>query len=167
MTTTITQKIFPSKDDLLKMVSSWKANGEKIVFTNGCFDLIHLGHIHYLEEASQLGSKLIVALNSDRSVSAIKGSHRPINDEKTRCAVMAAFYFVDAVIIFDESTPYEIIENIKPHVLVKGGDWKPNEIIGSDVVIANGGEVKSLHFVDGYSTTNIETKIIDAHKNIQ
>ena len=159
-----TSKIHTDLSSLLSKVKAWKASGEKIVFTNGCFDLIHRGHIHYLREARQLGDRLIIALNSDHSVAALKGSHRPINDEWTRTEVMAAFEFVDAVIVFEEATPYDLIKYLLPDVLVKGGDWKVEDIVGSDIVLAQGGEVKSLAFIEGYSTTALERKIIEAHK---
>lgn len=161
----IQDKIFTSVQALVQQVNAWKAQGDKIVFTNGCFDLIHKGHIHYLEEARSKGQRLIVALNSDRSVSSLKGTHRPINDEATRSYVMAAFYFTDAVIVFDEATPYELIAALLPDVLVKGGDWKIDQIVGSGVVLNHGGEVLSLSFIEGYSTTNIEQKIIAAHSH--
>jgi rfaE bifunctional protein nucleotidyltransferase chain/domain len=158
-------KIFYHTEDLLPQVRLWKANQDKIVFTNGCFDLIHLGHVEYLKEARALGTKLIVGLNSDASVTTMKGSHRPVNDEKTRMAVLSSFYFVDAVVLFSEDTPLNLIKEIVPHVLVKGGDWAVDQIVGSDLVISNGGEVSSLSFHTGYSSTNIENKIIEAYKN--
>jgi D-glycero-beta-D-manno-heptose 1-phosphate adenylyltransferase len=160
----ISNKIYDTYTDLAHQVSIWQNDGETVVFTNGCFDLIHLGHIQYLREARSKGDRLIVALNSDRSVSAIKGSHRPINDEATRIAVMAAFEFTDAVVVFDEATPLTLIETILPNVLVKGGDWRIDQIVGSDVVLAHGGKVYSLSFIDGYSTTLLEQKIIASHK---
>jgi D-glycero-beta-D-manno-heptose 1-phosphate adenylyltransferase len=155
------EKIFKNLPALHSKIKEWKSCGDKIVFTNGCFDLIHLGHIAYLKEARALGSRLVVGLNSDRSVQLLKGFHRPINDEATRLAVMSSFYFVDAVIIFDHPTPLELIEYIYPDVLVKGGDWKIDQIVGSEFVLANGGHVQSLSFIDGYSTTKLENKIID------
>lgn len=159
----IKDKIFTSVAALQLQVEAWKADHEKVVFTNGCFDLIHMGHIHYLEEAKSKGQRLIVALNSDASVSALKGPHRPINDEATRSYIMAAFYFTDAIILFNEDTPYDLISALLPDALVKGGDWKTEQIVGSDVVINNGGSVYSLSFIEGYSTTLIEQKIISAH----
>jgi len=144
-------------------VAKWKNNNEKIVFTNGCFDILHFGHIHYLAEARALGDRLIVGLNSAASVKRLKGAHRPINDEPTRLHLLAALQCIDAVVVFEEDTPLELIKIAMPDILVKGGDWKPEQIIGSDVVLANGGQVKSLAFVEGYSTTNIEEKIIKQH----
>jgi len=140
-------------------VSEWKISNEKIVFTNGCFDILHYGHIHYLAEARALGNKLIIGLNSYDSVKRLKGKHRPINDDLTRLHILAALECVDAVVIFEEDTPLELIKIIVPDILVKGGDYQPEDIVGSDVVLKNGGEVKSLAFVKGYSTTSIENKI--------
>ncbi|MEZ4991981.1 MAG: D-glycero-beta-D-manno-heptose 1-phosphate adenylyltransferase [Saprospiraceae bacterium] len=148
-----------SWEEIAETVAHWKAAGERIVFTNGCFDILHYGHLHYLAEARDLGDRLIIGLNSAASVSRLKGSHRPINDELTRQHQMAALAFVDAVVVFEQDTPFDIIQLIVPDVLVKGGDWKPDQIVGSDVVLAAGGEVKSLPYIDGYSTTNIEQKI--------
>jgi rfaE bifunctional protein nucleotidyltransferase chain/domain len=157
-------KIFNSIEALSRQVNQWKEDRERVVFTNGCFDLIHLGHIQYLLEARNLGTRLVVALNSDASVSKIKGKHRPINDEDTRINVMASFYFVDAVITFDDDTPYEYIKRIIPNILVKGGDWPIDQIVGNKIVLDNGGEVRSLSFIDGYSTTKLEQKIITSHQ---
>ncbi|MEO1257279.1 MAG: D-glycero-beta-D-manno-heptose 1-phosphate adenylyltransferase [Bacteroidota bacterium] len=140
-------------------VQAWKAAGQRVVFTNGCFDLLHYGHIHYLSQAKDLGDRLIIGINSDQSVSRLKGAHRPIKDEKTRMCLLAALVFVDAVVLFEEDTPLDLIRQLIPHVLVKGGDWKPEQIVGSDFVIKNGGSVKSLPFIEGYSTTNYEKKI--------
>ena len=155
----ISSKIAPNYKAAADQVLKWQDAGLDVVFTNGCFDLIHKGHILYLEEAAQRGDKLIVAINADKSVSKLKGTHRPIKDEDNRSLIMAAFSFVDLVIIFHEETPLELIEIITPDVLVKGGDWKPDQIVGSDHVINQGGQVLSLQFVDGYSTTALENKI--------
>ena len=151
-------------DALQETVKRWKSTGYKIIFTNGCFDLLHYGHLHYLSDAKDLGGKLVVGLNSTASVSRLKGKHRPINDELTRQHLLAALSVVDAVVVFEEDTPFELIKKIMPDVLVKGGDWQPSQIIGSDIVLAAGGEVKSLPFVEGYSTTNIEQKIRSGEK---
>lgn len=129
--------------------------GKKLVFTNGCFDILHLGHVEYLNEAKAQGDKLIVAINSDRSVRELKGPDRPINNEHDRAQMLLNLKSVDCVVVFDEETPLEIIQLINPNVLVKGGDWKINQIVGSDYVIKNGGEVKSLMFKNGYSTSNL------------
>lgn len=140
-------------------VNQWKNQGLEVVFTNGCFDLVHFGHLHYLADAAKLGDKLVVGINSAASVSRLKGPHRPINDELTRQHTLAALVFVDLVVCFEEDTPAALIELLLPDILVKGGDWKPEQIVGSETVLAHGGQVLSLPFVEGYSTTNIETKI--------
>lgn len=130
-----------------------------IVFTNGCFDIIHAGHIDFLERAKSLGSKLIVGINSDRSVRSIKGPGRPVNTEEARKAVLLGLSSVDDVIVFDENTPEKVIETVRPDVLVKGGDWQINEIIGADIVQGYGGQVHSLPLVDGFSTSSVVDKI--------
>ncbi len=132
-----------------------KNKGKKIVFTNGCFDILHLGHVEYLNEAKAQGDALIVAINSDASVRKIKGPDRPINNENDRMQMLLNLKAVDCVQIFTEETPEEIIKLVRPNVLVKGGDWKPEQILGSDFVLKNGGEVKSLLFKKGYSTSNL------------
>ncbi|MDX1939410.1 MAG: D-glycero-beta-D-manno-heptose 1-phosphate adenylyltransferase [Saprospiraceae bacterium] len=140
-------------------VEEWKAAQQKVVFTNGCFDILHYGHIHYLAQARDLGDKLVIGLNSKNSVCRLKGPNRPINDETTRQYLLASLEFVDAVVVFEQDTPLELIQIILPDVLVKGGDWQPKDIVGSDIVLANGGEVRSLPYIEGYSTTAIEQKI--------
>jgi D-beta-D-heptose 7-phosphate kinase/D-beta-D-heptose 1-phosphate adenosyltransferase len=155
----IEQKIQTS-EQLQATLAQWRATGDTIVFTNGCFDLLHYGHLHYLAQARDLGQRLVIGLNSGASVSRLKGPHRPINDEATRIHQMAALEFVDAVVIFDADTPLDLIRALQPDILVKGGDWKPEQIVGSDLVLARGGKVLSLPFVEGYSTTNIEQKIL-------
>ena len=137
----------------------WKQAGKKVVFTNGCFDILHYGHLHYLAEAKGLGDILVVGANSQESITRLKGPNRPIQDELTRYHLLASLMFVDVVTVFSEDTPLELIKIIQPDILVKGGDWKAEQIVGSDIVLAGGGEVKSLPFVEGYSTTNIEQKI--------
>jgi D-beta-D-heptose 7-phosphate kinase/D-beta-D-heptose 1-phosphate adenosyltransferase len=141
-------------------VDAWKAAGDLIVFTNGCFDLLHYGHIQYLAEARDMGGRLVVGLNASASVQRLKGSHRPINDELTRSFVLAALEVVDLVVVFEEDTPLDLIRCLQPDILVKGGDWRPEQIVGGDFVLSKGGSVKSLPFAEGYSTTNIEQKII-------
>ncbi len=131
---------------------------QKIVFTNGCFDLLHIGHVRYLQEAKRQGDLLVVGVNSDRSVKALKGPQRPIQTENDRAEILAALGCVDFTIIFDEETPEKLIRQIKPNVLVKGGDWKIEQIVGSEFVLSLGGEVKSLLFIDGKSTTKIIEK---------
>jgi len=155
----ISHKIASNYESAFIQVHAWQQQGMDVVFTNGCFDLLHKGHILYLEEASRQGDKLIVAINADKSVSKLKGKHRPIKDEDNRSLIMSAFSFVDLVVIFHEETPLELIEMIKPDILVKGGDWSPDQIVGSDYVTNNGGSVLSLQFVEGYSTTALENKI--------
>ncbi len=140
-------------------VSRWRSLGERIVFTNGCFDLLHYGHIHYLAAAKDLGHRLVVGVNSDESVSRLKGPARPIKDENTRLHLLAALVCVDAVVLFGEDTPLDLIKTIRPDVLVKGGDWSPGQIVGADIVLGGGGEVHSLPFVEGFSTTDYEKKI--------
>lgn len=148
-------------ETLTKAILVWKLTDRKIVFTNGCFDILHYGHIHYLAEARTLGDKLIVGINSDSSVRRLKGEHRPINDNLTRKFLLASLQFVDAIIEFEEDTPLQLIQLIQPNVLTKGGDWQIHTIVGADLVIAAGGIVKSLPFIEGYSTTNIEQKILN------
>jgi D-glycero-beta-D-manno-heptose 1-phosphate adenylyltransferase len=145
-------------------VADWKAAGDQVVFTNGCFDLVHFGHLHYLAEARNLGQRLVVGLNSADSVRRLKGTKRPINDELTRTHTLAALAFVDMVVVFEEDTPLELIRLLRPTILVKGGDWRPDQIVGADLVLAAGGQVRSLPFVAGYSTTNVEQLILERHR---
>src|SRR5690606_8770159 len=133
--------------------------GKRIVFTNGCFDIVHLGHIDYLEKARALGDKLVLGLNTDASVSALKGAARPVVDETARARLMAAMEFVDAVILFSEPTPLQLIQTISPDILVKGDDYTVENIVGADFVTSNGGEVKTIPLVKGYSTSTIIEKI--------
>lgn len=138
-----------------------QAAGQKAVFTNGVFDILHVGHVRYLEEASRLGDVLVVAVNSDRSARRLaKGPGRPFNGEDDRAFVVAALWCVSFVTVFDEDTPLELIKLLVPDVLVKGGDWPPSEVVGADVVTAAGGEVLSLPYVEGYSTTALIERII-------
>ena len=141
------------------MVNIWRTKPVKVVFTNGCFDILHVGHVQYLEEAKSLGDKLIVGVNSDESIRKLKGAERPINHEMDRAMVLAALGFVDVVVIFSEDTPANLIHTLKPDVLVKGGDWPVEKIVGSDFVIKNGGQVISLPFREGHSTTSTIDKI--------
>lgn len=140
-------------------VQQWQSQNEKVVFTNGCFDILHYGHVHYLAAARNLGDRLVVGLNSEASVKRLKGQHRPINDDATRLHLLAALQCVDLVVIFEADTPLELIEHLRPNVLVKGGDWNIEKIVGAKFVQANGGLVKSLAFVEGYSTSSIEARI--------
>lgn len=138
--------------------------GKKLVFTNGCFDILHRGHVSYLNSARAEGDYLIVGLNSDASVKRLKGDSRPINDEDDRKFVLENLSAVDFVEIFEEDTPLELIKQVCPNILVKGGDWKPEQIVGSDFVLSHGGEVKSLTFIAGKSTTGTIEKIIKTIK---
>lgn len=137
-----------------------KVKGKKLIFTNGCFDILHRGHVSYLNSAREQGEFLMVGLNSDVSVKRLKGDTRPINNEEDRKFVLENLKSVDFVEIFEEDTPLELIKQVCPSMLVKGGDWKPDQIVGSDFVIENGGEVKSLTFIDGKSTTDTIEKIL-------
>ena len=140
-------------------VITWQAAGQKVVFTNGVFDLLHIGHVTYLAKAADMGEKLIIGLNADSSVRRIKGDDRPVNDQNSRAALLAALFFVDAVTIFDEDTPQNLIATLLPDILVKGADYTVENIVGAKEVLANGGEVKTITFVDGYSSTSIINKI--------
>lgn len=149
-----------SREALVRQVARWKFQSQKIVFTNGVFDLLHKGHVTYLAEAADLGDMLIVGLNSDASTKKLnKGAGRPIQDQESRALILASQHVVTIVCIFDEETPAELIKAVKPDVLVKGGDWKPEQIVGYDTVKANGGEVLSIEYIPGFSTTAIEQKI--------
>jgi rfaE bifunctional protein nucleotidyltransferase chain/domain len=152
-------KIYSKEEDFKHTLNIWRFTDQKIVFTNGCFDLVHLGHIDYLAKAADLGNRLVVGLNSDASTSNLKGPSRPITDQNSRSAILAALFFVDAVIFFDEATPLKLIQSIKPDVLVNGADYSVDEIVGADIVLAKGGEVKTIELLPGYSTTAIENKI--------
>jgi rfaE bifunctional protein nucleotidyltransferase chain/domain len=151
---------------LLKQVIGWKDGNEKIVFTNGVFDIIHIGHVSYLAKAKELGNKLVIGLNADTSVRRLKGSNRPLNSQENRAGVLAALFFVDAVVIFEEDTPLNVITAIMPDVLVKGADYAIDNIVGGKEVLANGGRVETVSFIDGFSSTNIIEKIqaMDADK---
>ncbi len=146
--------------DLKKILSTLKKNGKKIIFTNGCFDILHYGHVHYLEDAKRLGDILVIALNSDISIKVIKGQNRPINKESDRAKVLGALSCVDFITIFNPVTPLAVIKILSPDVLVKGGDWRKSEIVGSDFVKNRGGKVKTIPYLKGYSTTNIIKKIM-------
>jgi rfaE bifunctional protein nucleotidyltransferase chain/domain len=163
----ISSKIF-TREALVKPMIVWRFFGKKVVFTNGCFDIIHRGHIDYLAKASDLGGALVVAINSDASVKRQgKGTSRPLQDEQTRAMILASLHFVNAVVIFDEDTPENLIEYLSPEILVKGADYDANEtnpqskkfIVGSTQVKARGGEVNTLEYLEGFSTTAIEEKI--------
>lgn len=156
-----------SLEDAKRRVNMWHLKNDKVVFTNGCFDILHKGHVTYLAKSAELGDRLIVAINTDASVREQgKGENRPINPEDARATVLAALGFVDMVVFFSENTPLNVIEFLQPDVLVKGADYDPNEtdpsskkyIVGSDIIKKNGGEVIAIQLVDGYSTTSIIEK---------
>ncbi len=146
-------------NEISNIVHKQKQDGKKIVFTNGCFDIIHAGHIKYLQEAKELGDILIIGLNSDSSIKKLKGKERPINSQADRAVVLGGLSTVDYVVIFKEDTPFNLIKHIKPDILVKGGDWKVEEIVGSDIVLSYNGQVKSLSFIEQTSTSLIIKKI--------
>ena len=151
-------KILDKKEALL-VVNQWKNNGEEVVFTNGCFDILHLGHVDYLEKARTLGDKLILGLNSDVSVRRLKGKGRPVNIEHARARLLASLEFVDAVVYFREDTPLELIAYLTPDMLVKGKDYEISNIVGADIVIENGGKIETIELTDGFSTTSLIKKI--------
>lgn len=159
MTDSLKSKIYPNFIAFKPVLQSWKENNEKIVFTNGCFDIIHHGHVDSLQKSAAFGTKLIVGLNSDASVTLIKGRNRPIFNEEARATILAAFAFVDAIIVFGEETPAELIANIIPNILVKGKEYAIHEIAGHETVLANGGKVETLDLVPGASTTDIIDRI--------
>ena len=146
-------------DHLQALLTYWRLKDQKIVFTNGCFDLLHRGHVEYLAKAASLGDLLFVGINSDQSVRKLKGDERPVQDEYSRALMTASMRFVTAVMLFDEDTPYRLIERIQPDVLVKGGDYQEKDIVGADVVRNKGGEVVSVDFTDGFSSSKIIEKI--------
>lgn len=152
-------KICSLEQAIIKL-DEWKSRSEKIVFTNGCFDLIHKGHIELLSNASDLGDRLIVALNSDRSIRKIKGNSRPIFDQSSRSMLLSALEFIDLVILFDDITPRQIISDLSPHILVKGGDYHPEDIVGYNIVKERGGDVVIIPLVEGFSTTKTIDRIL-------
>jgi rfaE bifunctional protein nucleotidyltransferase chain/domain len=155
-----TDKRILDRISAVRMVNIWRLKNDRIVFTNGCFDILHRGHVEYLQEAAALGDRLVVGVNSDASVRRLgKGDDRPLNDQDSRAKVLAALRCVDAVVVFDEDTPLELITALQPDEVAKGGDWKPEQIVGADVVKARGGEVRSLKLVDGFSTTALVERI--------
>lgn len=154
--------------EAVQRIAKWKLKNDKVVFTNGCFDILHKGHVTYLSKAADLGNKLVVAINTDASVKRLgKGDDRPVNPEEARAFVLSALGFIDMVVLFDNDTPLELIQELKPDVLVKGADYDPNEtdstskkyIVGSDVVRSYGGSVEAISLVDGFSTTGIIQKL--------
>jgi len=153
-----------TKEDLHEIIEDLKKKGKRIVFTNGCFDLLHLGHIRYLEKAKSLGDILVVGVNSDESVRGLKGPERPILPEKERAEILSGFGCVDYITIFDELTPLELISSIQPHILVKGGDWTKETTVGREVVERSGGEVVILPFEEGSSTSNLIETILKRYE---
>lgn len=149
-----------SLPELVPMVAGLKQAGRRIVFTNGCFDILHVGHVRYLKSAKALGGVLIVGLNSDKSVKRIKGDKRPIVPERERAEVLSSIRFVDYVVLFDEPDPYNTIAAVKPDILVKGGDWSLENIVGRDIVESYGGEVHTIPFIEGASSSRIIEDIV-------
>lgn len=149
-----------NRSEIIKLIESIKKKGKKVIFTNGCFDILHKGHVKLLEEAKSLGDVLIVALNSDASVRKIKGPKRPLNNQRDRAAIVAALSSVDLVTFFNEPTPENLIRQINPDILVKGGDWQKKDIVGSGYVQSRGGKVCSIKFIKGYSTSQFINRII-------
>ncbi len=147
------------KEDIESLLTYWRLKDNKVVFTNGCFDLLHKGHIEYLSSAADNGDVLVVGLNSDNSVQRIKGDKRPIQDEASRAITLASLKMVTVVVLFDEDTPYNLISEVQPDVLVKGADYKEDEIVGADIVKGRGGEIITVSLTEGYSTSAIINKI--------
>ena len=154
-----TAKKIVNREQLIQLSREWQAKGHQVVFTNGCFDILHLGHVDYLEKAAEKGEKLIIAINTDLSVKKLKGEDRPINNEIARARLLAALAFVDAVTFFGEDTPYDLIKAVQPNVLVKGSDYEISNIVGADIVLQNGGSVETIQLVEGYSTSLIIDQI--------
>ena len=155
----MTESKILTREQAVAQADQWRAAGQQIVFTNGCFDIVHLGHIDYLEKARHLGDRLILGLNTDASVSCIKGPLRPVVNEYARGRLMAALEFVDAVTLFGEPTPLELIEAVQPDVLVKGNDYTVATIVGANFVLGRGGRVETIELVPGYSTTRLIEQI--------
>ena len=148
-----------SRSEAAALVERWQKDGEKVVFTNGCFDIVHRGHVEYMSLAADFGQHLVIGLNTDASVSRLKGEDRPLVDQESRAILLAALQFVDAIVYFDEDTPYDLIKAVHPDVLVKGSDYNVEDIVGYDIVIGRGGAVETIDFVEGFSTTNLIEKI--------
>jgi rfaE bifunctional protein nucleotidyltransferase chain/domain len=155
----VTESKIVGREQAIAQADAWRAEGQRLVFTNGCFDIVHLGHIDYLEKAHNLGQRLILGLNTDASVSRIKGPLRPVVNEYARARLMAALAFVDLVVLFDEPTPLELIEAVRPDILVKGDDYTVATIVGADFVLNRGGRVETVSLVPGYSTTKLIERI--------
>ncbi len=159
----IHSKIYNNSESIKPKLAQWAEEGCKVVFTNGCFDILHKGHVDYLFEASKLADKMVVGLNTDASVRSIKGEARPVNDNEARALLIAALGFVDMVVFFGEDTPKQLIDVIQPDVLTKGSDYEVKNIVGYDTVMAKGGEVKTIDLTDGFSTTALIEKIKKAY----
>jgi D-glycero-beta-D-manno-heptose 1-phosphate adenylyltransferase len=157
--TQLQSKIIYDYQEIANTLAIWRFKDQKVVFTNGCFDILHRGHVEYLAKAASLADNLVVGLNTDSSVTRLKGSKRPIQDESSRALILASLGFVAKVVLFDEDTPLELIKFIQPDILVKGSDYKTEKIVGYDVVKEKGGEVVTIDIVDGYSTTAIVRKL--------
>ena len=153
-TETILSKIL-DEYELERNLAFWRFKNRKIVFTNGCFDILHRGHIEYLAQARDKGDVLVIGLNTDASVRRLKGANRPVNPQEARAMVLASLFFVDAVVFFDDDTPYELIKTIQPDVLIKGADYKAKNIVGYDIVTAKGGTVETIELIEGFSTTGV------------
>ncbi|MBO6517509.1 MAG: D-glycero-beta-D-manno-heptose 1-phosphate adenylyltransferase [Bacteroidia bacterium] len=162
---TLTAKIC-TWDKLRETIDSWRQNGETIVFTNGCFDLLHKGHVDYLNKAADLGDHLVIGLNSDESVSRLKGAHRPLQDESSREYLLAALQCVSLVTVFEQDTPENLIQLVQPDILVKGGDYTRDTVVGADYVEELGGRIEIIPFLPGYSTSSIEQKIRKSTNNL-
>lgn len=157
----IKSKIYTDASSFALVLKQWKQAGKKVVFTNGCFDLVHRGHIDSLAKAAEFGDRLIIGLNSDISVKLLKGENRPLIDQQSRAVLLASLLMVDAVILFDDETPYELIKDIIPDVLVKGSEYQTEEIAGFDIVLASGGKVERIELTEGFSTTELIKKLKD------
>lgn len=155
----IKNKIVEDRNSLQNTLSQWRFQNEKIVFTNGCFDILHRGHIEYLAQAASFGTKLVIGLNTDASVKRLKGETRPVNNQEARAILLSSLFFTDKIIFFEEDTPLELIRFIQPDILVKGADYKVEDIVGYDIVKARGGEVVTIDLTQGYSTTSILSKL--------
>lgn len=155
----ITDKIFPDFPEFRPLLEKWRKAGDKLVFTNGCFDLLHRGHVEYLAKAASKGDRLIVGLNSDASVTRLKGLSRPLIDGESRAVMLAALASVDAVVLFEEDTPDRLVKEVLPDLLVKGSDWELHKIVGADTVLARGGKVETIELSPGFSTSEMIEKI--------
>jgi D-glycero-beta-D-manno-heptose 1-phosphate adenylyltransferase len=159
------EKFHLSTEEALELVDHWRSKGESIVFTNGCFDLLHTGHIQYLLEAKSLGDRLVLGINADESVRKLKGKGRPVNPLEDRMKMIAALWMVDLVISFEEDTPIDLIQKIMPDILVKGGDYPIDQIVGAEEVLKSGGKVFSLGFSEGYSSSTLIERIMKSKNN--